>query len=73
MRWIHIGEINYDIDWLVEKTDYLLKDSNVLLLSYDFDEEPKKIDILKGYLENYRERNIIILPEGVAEENKGAS
>ena len=65
-----LDEINYDLDWLIENTDYLLKKSNILLVSYDFKGEDKRVDILKKYLENYSDRNIIILPEGVAKVDR---
>lgn len=65
-----LDEINYDLYWLIENTDYLLKKSNILLVSYDFKGEDKRVDILKKYLENYSDRNIIILPEGVAKVDR---
>lgn len=61
--------ISYNLDWLIEKTDSMLDRSDVLALSYDFQDELTRVDILKRYLEHYKYDQIIILSKKVAEED----
>lgn len=61
--------MKYDLDWLILKTDLMLDKSKVLSISYDFENEPNRVDILKRYLEHYKKEQIIILPRTVAKED----
>lgn len=63
-------EINYDIKWLEEKTDYHLAKSNVLVLSYDVEESDHRIELLKKYIRQYREHNILLIPKNVSSDMK---
>lgn len=62
------GETKYDFNWLLDNTQDLLQHSNILLISYDINGHDERIDILKKYLSYFGDRNIIILPEKVADE-----
>lgn len=65
-----IDEIVYDVNWLISNTNDFLRKSNILLISYDFNEDASRISLFKNYLEYFNDKNIIILPEKVAEEDK---
>ncbi|WP_312667158.1 hypothetical protein [Tissierella praeacuta] len=70
------GNVNYSEDfiiynyrWLIEKTDILLKKSDVLVLEYEIQHDKNRLDILNKYLNNYRDEQIIVLPKAVAMED----
>lgn len=55
-------DINYNERWLIDKTDYNLSNSNILILSYDIQENKERSKILKKYIRNFKDFNIILLP-----------
>lgn len=61
--------IKYDLDWLILKTDLMLDKSKLLSISYDFDNDPARVDILRKYLSHYKKEQIIILPKTVSKED----
>lgn len=63
-------ELNYDINWLIDKTEFHLSDSSLLVLSYNIDETNHRIEILEEYIENFKDHNIMILPETVSKDMK---
>jgi hypothetical protein len=62
------GEISikYDIDWLKQKTDQLLRKNNILVLSYDVENDSKRVELLKEYLNYVDEGHILIIPKEVS-------
>lgn len=62
--------LEYNLDWLISKTDEMLDKSNILEISYDFKDDENRIDIFKRYLEHYKKDQIIILPKALAKEDK---
>lgn len=64
------NSIVYNLDWLRKVTDKFLDKSNILLLEYDIQEEKNNVEILKRYLTEYKDNQIIILPKKVAEKDK---
>lgn len=56
----------YDENWLNSKTNQYLKNSNIMILSYDINEDSHRVEILKNYLEELKDYNIIIFPEKVS-------
>lgn len=67
---IHSGEIeiNYNRDWLLEKTEYHLKNSNILILSYKIDNMKNRLNVLKEYISNIKDNRILIIPISVSED-----
>ncbi|SCL93479.1 hypothetical protein [Sporanaerobacter sp. PP17-6a] len=63
--------INYDLDWLVDKTNNILKKENILIMDYDIYEENDGIEILKSYLNEYKDLNVILVSRNVADNMKG--
>jgi hypothetical protein len=63
-------EIKYDRRWLKEKTDYHLSNSSILVLSYEIGETKYRTELLKNYIHDFRDYNILIVPKGVPEEMK---
>ena len=63
-------EVLYDEEWLESKTNYHLKNSNVLVLSYDVEEKSERKELLKNYLDHIEDYNIMIFPEKVSASMK---
>ncbi len=63
-------EIKYDEKWLKEKTEHHLSNSNTLVLSYEIGETKHRIDILKNYIHDFKDYNILVVPKGVHKEMK---
>ncbi len=63
-------EIQYSQDWLTDKTDFYLSQSNILVLSYDIDKNNHRIRLLKDYIDKYKDNNIFIIPRSVPEDMK---
>ena len=63
-------EIQYSQDWLNDKTDFYLSQSNILVLSYDIDKNNQRVRLLKDYIEKYKDNNIFIIPRSVPEDMK---
>ena len=61
-------EIKYDEEWLMRKTNFYLSDSNILVLSYDIAESKYKANLLKRYIDKFRDYNIIIIPSKVSDK-----
>ncbi|WP_236916114.1 hypothetical protein [Clostridium sp. Cult2] len=63
-------EIKYDKNWLINKTNFHLSKSNILVLSYDIDEINYRTMLLRNYIEEYKDYNIIIVPNKVSQKMK---
>ncbi|MCR2045076.1 hypothetical protein [Anaerosalibacter massiliensis] len=63
-------EIVYNEEWLKNKTKSSLKDSNILILSYNIENEGDRINILNNYLRDIEDSNIIIIPKKVPNSMK---
>ena len=61
-------EIKYDEKWLMGKTNFHLSDSNILVLSYEIAESKYRADLLKRYIDKFRDYNIIIIPNKVSDK-----
>jgi hypothetical protein len=61
--------IKYDLDWLILKTDLMLDKSKVLSISYDFENDLNRVDILRKYLSHYKKEQIIIFSRSVSKED----
>ena len=61
-------EIRYDEKWLIEKTNFHLTNSNILVLSYEVTETKYRIDLLKRYIDEFRDLNIIMIPNKVSDK-----
>src|SRR5699024_313941 len=61
---IRNGEISieYNEEWLKEKTNFYLKDSNILIMSYQIDGSREKFKVLNDYIEGYESVNFIVFP-----------
>ena len=64
---IEYGEdfIDYDYNWLSNKTSSLLEFTDVLVLSYYIEGEPWKVELLDRYIENFSNHNIIVFPRNI--------
>ncbi len=69
---IKSGEIimEYNANWLRDKTNYHLSKSNTLVLSYEIAETKDRIRILRDYIEEYSKYNIIVIPNSVSSNMK---
>ena len=69
---IKSGEIimEYNDNWLRDKTNYHLSKSNTLVLSYEIAETKDRIRILRDYIEEYSKYNIIVIPNSVSSNMK---
>lgn len=65
-----IDDINYDYDWLVKNTDFLLEKSSLLLLSYDFNRDYRRVDLLKRYIMHYSDKTFMILPKEASKDDR---
>lgn len=63
-------EIKYNSSWLKDRTNYHLSKSNTLVLSYDIDEVEDRIKILRAYVQEFKDYNMIIFPRKVSREMK---
>jgi len=65
---IHFGDntIAYNENWMINKTDYMLETSDVLVLSYDFNDNVQRTKILTNYLNKYSEYNVFVFPKEIA-------
>ncbi|HLR36170.1 MAG TPA: hypothetical protein VK071_12695, partial [Tissierellales bacterium] len=70
---IRNGEISieYNEEWLKEKTNFYLKDSNILIMSYQIDGSREKFKVLNDYIEGYESVNFIVFPKEVPKEMQG--
>ncbi|MBV1818642.1 hypothetical protein L0P54_01420 [Anaerosalibacter bizertensis] len=66
------GEIEtiYEEKWLKERTESFLKDSNILVLSYDIEGREERISLLNKYLEDMDDHNIVIIPKKLSDNMK---
>ncbi len=62
--------IEYSLNWLVENTNDLLNKSDVLVLEYELQNDPDRIEILNQYLNYYKNEQLIVLPKTVFEEDE---
>ncbi|WP_132996189.1 hypothetical protein [Sporanaerobacter acetigenes] len=58
-------KVVYDERWLKEKTNEHLRNSNILVLSYELEGNKDRLEVLKGYLESLDEYDILIFPREV--------
>ncbi|NLY77733.1 MAG: hypothetical protein GX080_06565 [Tissierellia bacterium] len=67
---IQAGEISieYELDWLVEKTDFHLKGSNILVVSYDVNKDKERLVLLRDYLKEFDGHRLILLPKRVSQD-----
>ncbi|MBZ2174498.1 hypothetical protein K8M07_04485 [Schnuerera sp. xch1] len=61
-------EIEYNKEWLIDKTNLHLSDSNILVLSYDINQYNNRITLLKDYIKEYKGTNIMIVSEEVPQD-----
>ena len=69
---IESGEIKieYDLDWLVERTNFHLTNSNILVMSYDINGNKDRLLTLRDYIDEFEEYRIIVLPKRVSDDMK---
>jgi len=58
-------DIQYNKDWLVEKTSDVLEESDVLVVSFQIEDKEERIEILKNYIDEFSMDNILIFPSSV--------
>lgn len=61
-------EVKYNKDWLVERTEFHLSNSNILILSYEIDNMKNRLQLLGEYIQELKDNRIIILPTEVSED-----
>lgn len=62
--------MEYDLEWLVRKTDLALNKSNLLVIGYNFQDQWSRKDVFKKYLERYKDEQIIVVPKTVSTEDQ---
>lgn len=65
---IHHGHPNmkYNLDWLIDKTEDTMKESDLLVISYDIANEKSRLQVLEEYINQYSTYNIMIFPSEVS-------
>src|SRR5690606_20922839 len=63
-------KIEYDKYLLIDKTNLYLSKSNILVISYEIGESDKGLNILKAYIEEFKDHNIVIIPKQVSNSMK---
>jgi hypothetical protein len=65
---IKFGEtfIEYNNNWLKDKSIEYLSKSNILVLSYEIEDTESRVDILKNYIEDFKDYNIMLIPKNVS-------
>ena len=58
-------DIQYTKDWLFENTSNLLKKSDVIVVSFQIDGNPERIETLGEYIDEFSMYNIIVFPSKV--------
>lgn len=61
-------EIKYELPWLIEKTNFHLKKTDILVLDYHIDKKEDRLNILKAYLEEFEGNKVIILSKKVSQD-----
>lgn len=60
-----IDSITYDKQWLTENTDEMFKYVDVLVVSYNIENQQDRIKILRDYIEYYSNKYIYVFPQNV--------
>lgn len=60
------NKIEYESNWLIDRTDDILNDADVLVVSYDIDENNERIQVLSDYINKYDMLNIIIFSKNIS-------
>lgn len=65
---IHHGHpnIKYNLDWLIDKTEDTMKESDLLVLSYDIANDKDRLQILEEYVNQYSAYDIMVFPSKVS-------
>ncbi|GMG95878.1 hypothetical protein [Tepidimicrobium xylanilyticum] len=59
-------EVVYEKKWLIDKANYHLSSSNILVLSLQLENRDERIQLLKEFVNEYRNYNILIVPKDVS-------
>lgn len=62
--------IKYDKDWLMEKTNDTLKESDLLVVSYDINGDSNRLEVLEEYLNEFSKYSIMVFPGKVSGDMK---
>lgn len=62
----YLEEITYDLNNLKSKIEKMFKKSDILLISYDLDNDENRIDILSSLLSDLDDYNLIVFPKTVS-------
>ncbi|WP_352419745.1 hypothetical protein [Proteiniborus sp.] len=60
-----IININYDYEWLMDKTHELFRTVDVLVVSYDTNGQQDRLQLLKKYMNEFNDLQILAFPENV--------
>lgn len=60
------GKISYDLKTLINQSENMLKDSDVLLISFDIKGDNKRAEVLESFLKNMDKHNLIVFPKEVS-------
>ncbi|QQY78979.1 hypothetical protein EDD65_104143 [Keratinibaculum paraultunense] len=63
-------QIKYDTKWLEEKTNTHLSKSDILVLSYNIENIYNRKEILKEYVKQFKQHNIIVISRSVSPNMK---
>ncbi len=61
-------EVEYDLNWLVERANFYLSNSNILIISYDINKDKGRLLTLRDLVDEFSENMIIILPKKVSQD-----
>lgn len=60
------NHIEYDLDWLKENSKKALEKTDFLAISYKIEDQKMREDILKDYINEFRNFNIMIIPRNLS-------
>ena len=69
---IKFGEtsLEYNNIWLRDKSNEYLSKSNILVLSYEIGDTKSRVNILRDYIEDFKEYDIMIIPRDISPNMK---
>lgn len=60
-----INNIYYNDEWLIDKTNVLFKSVDVLVVSYNISKQQDRVSILKKYINEYNDLQILVFPDTI--------
>lgn len=59
-------KVVYELNWLVNKTEEILTQADVLVISFNIDDNKDRLELLEGYINKFNKYNIMVFPKKVS-------